>query len=255
MPSDRINKIVNELLDSKNYPVFENYVDTSAGVPKKLKHKSKEPKTSAYNYPPELKKLIEHPQTRWALDCGSGSKSIPHENVVQFEIAPFPEVDVVGHAEKLPFKSDSFDLVISLSVLEHTKDPRLAMTEMQRVLKPGGLLWIDTAFMQPYHGFPSHYFNMTQEGLTSLLDPTMEIIRDTVPEYGTPIHSLAWIITNYTLSLPEAIKEQMLDLPLRYFLKDIEMLKREAFNTHLPEKKRKDLAATVSVLAKKRDNA
>jgi hypothetical protein len=39
-----------------------------------------------------------------------------------------------------------------------------------RVLKPGGRVLIDTAFMQPLHGDPNHYFNMTSEGLRLVLE-------------------------------------------------------------------------------------
>ena len=37
--------------------------------------------------------------------------------------------------------------------------------EIRRVLKPGGTVWIETAFMQPMHADPGHYFNMTIQGL------------------------------------------------------------------------------------------
>jgi hypothetical protein len=37
--------------------------------------------------------------------------------------------------------------------------------ELHRVLKPDGAVWIETAFLQPMHADPSHYFNMTLEGL------------------------------------------------------------------------------------------
>jgi SAM-dependent methyltransferase len=47
----------------------------------------------------------------------------------------------VGRAENLPFPDDSFDAVISFDVLEHCQDPRLAVTEITRVLRPGGKTW------------------------------------------------------------------------------------------------------------------
>ena len=42
--------------------------------------------------------------------------------------------------KKLPFKDTSFDLVVSLDVLEHIKDDQKLMQEMKRVVKPGGLI-------------------------------------------------------------------------------------------------------------------
>ena len=44
--------------------------------------------------------------------------------------------------EKLPFEDESFDVVTSFSVIEHQKDKRMAVNEMVRVLKPGGLFAI-----------------------------------------------------------------------------------------------------------------
>lgn len=45
-----------------------------------------------------------------------------------------------GDARDLPYESKQFDLVMTGHMLEHLVDPRLALSEMARVLKPGGLL-------------------------------------------------------------------------------------------------------------------
>ncbi|MCD6521287.1 methyltransferase domain-containing protein [Candidatus Calescamantes bacterium] len=50
----------------------------------------------------------------------------------------------VGDAESLPFRDNSFDLVISLDTLEHLSNPLTALEEMVRVLKPGGKLLVYT---------------------------------------------------------------------------------------------------------------
>jgi SAM-dependent methyltransferase len=47
----------------------------------------------------------------------------------------------VGQAEDLPFPDESFDAVVSFDVLEHCQDPRRAVEEMTRVLRPGGKTW------------------------------------------------------------------------------------------------------------------
>lgn len=55
------------------------------------------------------------------------------------------ERNVVFHscsAEELPLKDDFFDLVFSLNAFEHIRDPGKALAEVRRVLKPGGVAFV-----------------------------------------------------------------------------------------------------------------
>jgi ubiquinone/menaquinone biosynthesis C-methylase UbiE len=47
-----------------------------------------------------------------------------------------------GDAENLPYEDDTFDLVVGHAFLHHLPDPRAALAEMHRVLRPGGALFI-----------------------------------------------------------------------------------------------------------------
>lgn len=51
---------------------------------------------------------------------------------------PAPEQIMVADAEKLPFDSDTFDLGYSFGVLHHSPDTKKAITELVRVVRPGG---------------------------------------------------------------------------------------------------------------------
>ena len=49
-----------------------------------------------------------------------------------------------GLAEELPYQDAAFDLVILDNVLEHVRDQKRTLTEIRRVLKPHGLLYLVT---------------------------------------------------------------------------------------------------------------
>ncbi len=83
-------------------------------------------------------------------------------------------VDVSGQgptlwadAHALPFKSESFDVVFSMAVLEHVHNPFLALSEVARVLKPGGQFIGVAAFGEPFH---ASYFHASSWGIVSLLN-------------------------------------------------------------------------------------
>jgi len=53
-----------------------------------------------------------------------------------------------GNILALPFLDGVFDLITCLGVIEHFEDPHVPLLELKRLLKPGGILFLDT----PNHG-------------------------------------------------------------------------------------------------------
>jgi len=99
------------------------------------------------------------------LGCGIRRQEDMRSNGVYLDAVHFRGVDIVSTQARLPLRDRSVDTVVSLSVFEHLPDPFAMAAEIRRVLKPGGTVWIETAFMQPMHADPGHYFNMTLQGL------------------------------------------------------------------------------------------
>jgi ubiquinone/menaquinone biosynthesis C-methylase UbiE len=50
---------------------------------------------------------------------------------------------IIGDVKNLPFRNNSYDVVMSTGLLEHFKDPQPVINEMVRVLKNGGLFYSD----------------------------------------------------------------------------------------------------------------
>jgi len=144
----------------------------------------------------------------WVLDCGAGSRAERIENVVNVEVVDYLSTDVLAVGEALPFADESFDAVLSLAVLEHVRDPFKCAQELMRVLKPGGNIIADVPFLQPVHGYPNHFYNMTRTGLTSLFDGGGEIIACYTPIHGHPIWAMQWFASAYLHGLPPDIREQ-----------------------------------------------
>jgi SAM-dependent methyltransferase len=64
----------------------------------------------------------------------------------------------------LPFKDESFDGVWIQAVLEHVLDPTLVVSQIHRVLRPRGLVFSDTPFMQQVHEGPYDFTRFTLSG-------------------------------------------------------------------------------------------
>ncbi|MBS0461925.1 MAG: class I SAM-dependent methyltransferase [Proteobacteria bacterium] len=78
--------------------------------------------------------------------------------------------DVFADGARLPFLDDSFDSVLLLEVLEHVAQPGAVLTEIRRVLKPGGVLLLSMPFLYPLHDAPHDYQRYTAPGLAHTLD-------------------------------------------------------------------------------------
>ncbi len=57
-------------------------------------------------------------------------------SLAEHRAAGMPVVRGIG--ERLPFVDGSFDLIVCLWVLEHLREPRITLREVNRVLRPGG---------------------------------------------------------------------------------------------------------------------
>jgi len=107
--------------------------------------------------------ITSAPPDSLCLSIGGGPLR-PDPKLVNLNIGPFPNVDIVGDAHQLPYQCESVDAIYCEAVLEHLGTPPRAVEEMFRVLKPGGKVIAITPFMQAFHGYPNHFQNFTVVG-------------------------------------------------------------------------------------------
>jgi SAM-dependent methyltransferase len=203
-------------------------------------------------YGPQVLELIEQNRDGLVLDMGSGSPSRGFYNVVHLDLFAYDQVDVVTDGAALPFADETFDAVLSEAVLEHVPDPDAYMRELVRVLKPGGRARVDVAFLQPYHAYPDHYFNMTKSGLRVTMERAgLRVLRAAVGEHQEPWVALALMLAGFVHGTPDPKgKERMLGTTFGEALARFERGDSTGFRT-LPPEQIERLAAGFSCLCEK----
>ena len=153
------------------------------------------------------------------LEVGSGVRRV-REDVLNLEIDLFENVDIVANATRMPFLDETFDLVICDAVLEHVPNPQAIVSEILRVLRPGGQVYVEVPFLQGFHADPHDYQRYTLPGLRTLL-AGFEPIRQGVA-LG-PSSALAWMLREYltlfapgVLRTPVAVASAWLTTPVKY---------------------------------------
>ena len=123
------------------------------------------------------------------MSAGGTHTWLPH--CIELETAIFRNTDIVGDGHCLPFADCVFDAVLAINAFEHYREPDRVVSEILRVLKPGGKVFIHTAFLQPLHEPPCHFFNCTKFGLLQWFK-RFELVDFCVSENFNPIYALAW---------------------------------------------------------------
>ena len=195
--------------------------------------------------------LIDKHRDGLILDCGAGRRRIYFENVVNFEIVAYDTTDVRGVGEVLPFVDNSFDAVFSLAVLEHVRDPFACAAEIVRVLKPGGDLMCCVPLLQPVHGYPNHFYNMTEQGLKNLFARGIEVDRHEVYSSVLPIWSLTWIVKSWAEGLSGRARQEFLNLRLADLLEAGDRYLDRSFVRELPAEKNFELASATVLFGHK----
>jgi SAM-dependent methyltransferase len=116
------------------------------------------------------------PLGRWNLYIGGAHRNVP--GYVNLDILAIPGVDICADAECMPFPSGLFTRVECDAVLEHVRSPEHVMSEIGRVLTPGGYAHLVTPFCHPFHEYPRDYRRFTIDGLKELAGDRFEVVAE-----------------------------------------------------------------------------
>jgi SAM-dependent methyltransferase len=158
--------------------------------------------------------FVEHlGQDAVILNLGSGRTNFG-SRVVNLDIGPFQHVDVVAVGERLPVQDASLDGVVTQGVLEHVPDLPATLAEIDRVLRPGGLVYHEAPFIQGYHASPNDFRRFTAVGMRELA-PGYEVLEQGVAV--GPSSAMMWIASEYLALLFSGGNETLLKAGRRAF--------------------------------------
>ena len=166
------------------------------------------------------------------LGCGNGGnkkylESLGFKNVISVDYYS-ADAEYLVDAHRMPFKSESFDMILTTQTLEHFYNPFIAFREMSRILKNNGMLLASGSFWESWHG--SSCFHFTPGGLSLLCKFASLNLIDLWLGWGF-IPS----VSSHALGLRRVKRFTYIMQELFYFifklLKGAEKTKRHKFNT------------------------
>jgi len=104
-----------------------------------------------------------------------GGPGRENPRVINLNIDAFDSVDIVADATNLPLEDFSFDTVTCNAVIEHVPDPIRLISEIHRILKPGGYAQLMVPFIFPFHEYPGDYQRYTLSGVLELTRDFQEV--------------------------------------------------------------------------------
>jgi uncharacterized protein YbaR (Trm112 family) len=133
-------------------------------------------------------------------ELGAGVENIMYNtsvNLVETDVTFGSRTAIICDAHDIPFEKETFDGVVIQAVLEHVVDPYRCVEELYRVLKPQGIVYAETPFMQQVHMGKFDFTRFTHLGHRRLFRHFMEI--DSGASGGVGM-ALAWSYKYFLLN-------------------------------------------------------
>lgn len=143
------------------------------------------------------------------IDLGGGKNPsyerfwhVKPEKFIRVDINEKTEPNVVADLNKpLPFPDNFADSVFLFNVIYILEDPAAVLKEINRILKPGGKLFLTSPFIFNEAKEPSDYWRFTSEGLEKLLSDS-DFNNILIILVGERFSSVAYILTPFLFFWP-----------------------------------------------------
>lgn len=109
---------------------------------------------------------------------GVGTEQITSDDacdVVESDVYIGPRTNLVCDAHDIPFADGTFDAVVMQAVMNALADPARAISEIYRVLRAGGLVYVEAPFMQQVCEGSFDYYRFSHLGLRRLFKNFEEV--------------------------------------------------------------------------------
>jgi SAM-dependent methyltransferase len=134
------------------------------------------------------------PASSLVLDAGAGEGRFrdlfAHTTYLGVDLAvgdtswDYSGLDAINSLDQLCFHDNTFDAVIFTQVMEHVAEPSAVIAEIQRVLKPGGVLILVAPQSWHEHQIPYDFYRYTSYGIKHLLEKHGLVIEEMKPLGG-----------------------------------------------------------------------
>jgi len=176
--ANRINELKSQLttsISSKETTEHDDqFLAEDVSTPKLVSHSKWQ--EYLYNIGNEKGKRILEIGSREVTGQSSAREKFAEAEYIGFDIYPGDNVDIVGDAHKLSsyFKeNEKFDLIYTSACFEHFAMPWIVAEEISKMLKVGGIVFVETHFSYSSHERPWHFFQFSDEALKVLFSKAL----------------------------------------------------------------------------------